>query len=415
MEDFSNLGLSQPILDALKQLDGKDIIGLAPTGSGKTAAFAIPILEKLWNSPQGLFACILAPTHELAYQISSQFEALGAAMGVRCSVIVGGDIDRVAQAVALAKKPHIIVATPGRLLDHLQSTKGFNLRTIKYFVLDEADRLLDLDFGTHIDELLKAIPTERTTILRVETLQRTTYRTLACASPHSPQNTYRGFLTSILCFPSSIYKEVVLVSLVKSLVQNSMIIFVRTIHNAQRLSIILRLLDSLSYLSTATQSKPAKWCAREIPKRERTILVATDVASRGLDIPHVDLVINYDMPTHSKDYIHRVGRTARAGRSGKAILIATQYDVELLQRLETTLSKKLTEWPLDKEELEAFRGTVDEAGRLAANELREITSAKKSGGGGRGKRRRPDDAEYQGIEEVKMLKPQGKHKRIKQG
>lgn len=148
---FSSLGLSQPILDAIKELgystptpiqkqcippalEGKDIIGLAPTGSGKTAAFAIPILEQLWKSPQGLFACIIAPTHELAYQISAQFEALGAAMGVRCSVIIGGDIDRVSQAVALAKKPHIIVATPGRLLDHLKSTKGFNLRTIKYLV-----------------------------------------------------------------------------------------------------------------------------------------------------------------------------------------------------------------------------------------------------------------------------------------
>lgn len=118
------------------------------------------------------------------------------------------------------------------------------------------------------------------------------------------------------------------------------------------------------------------------------------------------------MPTNSKDYIHRVGRTARAGRSGKAILIVTQYDAELLQRLEATLEKKLTEWPVDEDEIAAFRGPVDEAGRVAANELRQIASAKRSGGR-RSKRSRPDDAEYEGIEEVKMLKPQGTHKRIK--
>lgn len=146
---FESLGLSKPLLEAVKglhyttptpiqkecippALEGKDIIGLAPTGSGKTAAFAIPILQKLWDAPQGLFACVLAPTHELAYQISAQFEALGAAMGVRCAVIVGGDIDRISQAVVLAKKPHVIVATPGRLLDHLKATKGFHLRSIKY-------------------------------------------------------------------------------------------------------------------------------------------------------------------------------------------------------------------------------------------------------------------------------------------
>ena len=115
-------------------LAGRDIIGVASTGSGKTAAFALPILQKLWDRPQGLFACVLAPTHELAFQIAQQFEALGSSIGVRCAVIVGGGDDRVKQAVMLAKKPHILVATPGRLLDHLTNTKGFNLRSIKYLV-----------------------------------------------------------------------------------------------------------------------------------------------------------------------------------------------------------------------------------------------------------------------------------------
>jgi ATP-dependent RNA helicase DDX47/RRP3 len=147
---FKELGLIDPLLEALNQLtftnptdiqtaaipsalEGRDIIGVAETGSGKTAAFALPILQALWEDPRGLFACVLAPTRELAFQISQQFEALGAALGVRCATIVGG-MPKVDQAVALAKRPHIIVATPGRLYDHLSETKGFSLRGLKFLV-----------------------------------------------------------------------------------------------------------------------------------------------------------------------------------------------------------------------------------------------------------------------------------------
>jgi DEAD/DEAH box helicase len=147
---FGSLGLIQPLLEAVEQLDyktptdiqleaipsalqGRDIIGVASTGSGKTAAFALPILQKLWDEPKGLFACVLAPTRELAYQISQQFEALGSAMGVRCTVLVGG-MDMVTQSIALAKRPHIVVATPGRLKDHLENTKGFSLRGLRFLV-----------------------------------------------------------------------------------------------------------------------------------------------------------------------------------------------------------------------------------------------------------------------------------------
>jgi ATP-dependent RNA helicase DDX47/RRP3 len=147
---FKSLGLVDPLLEALGQLSytcpteiqsqvlphalaGRDIIGVASTGSGKTAAFALPILQKLWEDPKGLFACVLAPTRELAYQISQQFESLGSAMGVRCAVIVGGT-DKISQSVALAKRPHVVVATPGRLNDHLENTKGFSLRSIKFLV-----------------------------------------------------------------------------------------------------------------------------------------------------------------------------------------------------------------------------------------------------------------------------------------
>jgi ATP-dependent RNA helicase DDX47/RRP3 len=127
-------------------LEGRDVIGLAETGSGKTAAFVLPILQSLMEKPQSLFGLVLAPTRELAYQISQQVEALGSIINVKCVTLVGG-MDMVPQAIALSKRPHIVVATPGRLLDHLENTKGFSLKHLKYLVMDEADRLLDLDFG----------------------------------------------------------------------------------------------------------------------------------------------------------------------------------------------------------------------------------------------------------------------------
>lgn len=150
IQSFKSLGVIDPLLEALNQmsfhkptpiqvraippaLEGRDVIGVAETGSGKTAAFALPILQKLWEEPKGLFACVLVPTRELAFQISKQFEGLGSAIGVRTAVIVGGT-DRMSQAVALSKRPHVVIATPGRLNDHLENTKGFSLKALKYLV-----------------------------------------------------------------------------------------------------------------------------------------------------------------------------------------------------------------------------------------------------------------------------------------
>ncbi|XP_078065040.1 putative ATP-dependent RNA helicase DDX47, partial [Mustelus asterias] len=152
-------------------LQGRDIIGLAETGSGKTGAFALPILQALLEKPQRLFALVLTPTRELAFQISEQFEALGSSIGVKSAVIVGG-IDMMSQSLALAKKPHVVIATPGRLIDHLQNTKGFNLRALKHLVMDEADRILNMDFETEVDKILKVIPRDRRTYLFSATMTK---------------------------------------------------------------------------------------------------------------------------------------------------------------------------------------------------------------------------------------------------
>ncbi|EMD38359.1 hypothetical protein CERSUDRAFT_49063 [Gelatoporia subvermispora B] len=430
---FRSLGLIEPLLEAVDQLhyttpteiqaevlphalQGRDIIGVAATGSGKTAAFALPILQKLWEEPKGLFACVMAPTRELAYQISQQFESLGSAIGVRCATIVGG-MPIMDQAVALAKRPHIVVATPGRLNDHLENTKGFSLRGLKFLVMDEADRLLDMDFGPIIDKILKVIPKERTTYLfsatmttKVAKLQRASLSNPVRVEVSEKYSTVSTLLQYYLFIPL-VQKDVHLIYLANSLAQNSIIIFTRTVHDAQRLSIILRTLGFPAVPLHGQLSQSARLGALgKFKSGGRKVLVATDVASRGLDIPSVDVVINYDIPTHSKDYIHRVGRTARAGRSGKSVTLVTQYDVELVQRIEATIGKKMELWPTDAEEIALLRERVDEAGRVAVTELKEQGI---NGGHGRKRRReeggkddrdRDDDVVEAGIPSKKKSK-----------
>ncbi|SCV67173.1 BQ2448_5819 [Microbotryum intermedium] len=424
---FAELGIIEPLCAACASLNftapteiqrecipyalqGKDIIGLAQTGSGKTAAFALPILQALWDEPQGLFACVLAPTRELAYQIAEQFLALGSGIGVRVATIVGG-IDTMSQQVALAKKPHIIVATPGRLQDHLENTKGFSLRTLRYLVMDEADRLLDLDFGPVIDKILKLIPREKrhtylfsaTMTTKVAKLQRASLRDPVKLEVSSKYQTVSTLLQYYLLVPMK-HKDLHLVHLAHTLSGNTIIIFVRTVLDAQRLSIILRLLSFPAVPLHGQLSQSARLGAlNKFKSGSRSILVATDVASRGLDIPAVDCVINFDLPTHSKDYIHRVGRTARAGRSGKSISLVTQYDVELFQRIEGVLGKKMDEFPLGgggKEQVMLLAERVGEASREAARELKENGASgdgrkrgKKRDRGGKGDERDRDDDE----------------------
>lgn len=165
-------------------LKGKDVIALAETGSGKTAAFAIPIIQKILENPQPFFACVMSPTRELCLQIATQFEALGATVGLKCAVLVGG-LDMVQQAVALAKNPHVVVGTPGRIADHLANTKGFHMKKLKFLVFDEADRLLSMDFEKQINLILSQLPKQRNTFLFSATMTKKVQK-LQRASLHDP-------------------------------------------------------------------------------------------------------------------------------------------------------------------------------------------------------------------------------------
>ncbi|KAF3346542.1 hypothetical protein VdG1_08872 [Verticillium dahliae VDG1] len=390
-KSFADLGVVESLVEATEALgykhptpiqeksiplalEGRDVIGLAETGSGKTAAFALPVLQALLEKPSGLFAVVMAPTRELAAQIAQTFEALGSLINLRCAVIVGG-LDMVQQAIALGKKPHVVVATPGRLLDHLEKTKGFSLRSLKYLVLDEADRLLDMDFGPSIDKILKFIPRERHTYLfsatmssKVESLQRASLKDPARVSVQS--NGYQvvsTLLQNYLFIPHAL-KDVYCVHLINSFIGQTTIVFLRT-----RLAILLRTLGFSALPLHGQLSQSARLGAlNKFRAGSRDILVATDVAARGLDIPNVDVVINYDLPQDSKTYIHRVGRTARAGKSGRALSLVTQYDLEIWLRIEASMGKKLDEFPTEKDEVMVFQARVEEAQRHARIEMKHL-------------------------------------------
>uniref|UniRef100_A0A7G3A893 RNA helicase n=1 Tax=Lutzomyia longipalpis TaxID=7200 RepID=A0A7G3A893_LUTLO len=372
-------------------LQGKDVIGLAETGSGKTAAFALPILQSLMETPQSLFALILTPTRELADQIGDQFKALGSGIGLKVAVIVGG-MDMTAQSLQLAKRPHIVIATPGRLLDHLENTKGFDLDRIKYLVMDEADRILNMDFEVELDKILKEIPRERRTFLFSATMT-SKVRKLQRACLRDPVKVEVSSNTT--CLSRQKFKDIYLLHILNDLAGNSFMIFCSTCNNTLRTALMLRELGLAAVPLHGQMSQNKRLAAlNKFKAKSRSILIATDVASRGLDIPHVDVVLNFDIPTHSKDYIHRVGRTARAGRSGKAITFVTQYDVELYQRIEHLIGKQLPQYECDKDEVMVLQERVGEAQRNAKVALKEIEDKKSSGKNRKNADGSDDDTEH---------------------
>ena len=375
-------------------LQGKDMIGLAETGSGKTGAFCLPILHALLVKPQRLYALILTPTRELAIQIGEQINALGGGIGVSSTVLVGG-IDMMQQAIALAKRPHIVVATPGRLVDHLENTRGFNLRNLGQLVLDEADRMLSMDFEEEINKILDIIPTDgrRTSLFsatmtsKVNKLQRASLHDPVKVEVSDKYQTVTTLVQQYVFIPAK-YKDCYLVYLMNEFAGQTAIIFASTHKHVKMTTLILRMLGfSVTCLHGGMTQTHRLGALNKFKAGSKSILIATDVASRGLDIPSVDLVINFDVPDRAKDYIHRVGRTARAGRSGRAITCVTQYDVEKYQRIESHLNEKLKAYPTDRETVMILLERVCDAQRQAARQIREEDEMKNNG---RGRKRKGD-------------------------
>lgn len=423
---FQDLGVDERLCEVCKSLNwneptkiqresiplalkGRDIIGLAETGSGKTAAFIIPILQSILENPRRLYALVLTPTRELAIQIQEQVAALGSGFSIKSAVLVGG-MDMMTQTVALAKKPHIIIATPGRLVDHLEKTKGFNLNTLRFLVLDEADRILNMDFEKEVDKILEQIPRDRRTFLfsatmtkKVAKLQRASLKDPVRIEVSTKFQTVDQLRQFYLFIPAK-YKDVYLVHILNELSGNSFIVFCNTCPGTQKMALLLRNLgfSAIPLNGKMTQTKRLA-ALNKFKVKSSSVLIATDVASRGLDIPHVDVVINFDLPQHSKDYIHRVGRTARAGRYGQAVTFVTQYDVEMYQKIEHLIGKKLPLYETVEQEVMILLERVVEAERLARIEQRELEE--------KGRRRKggsddddSDDADKQDKRVVKKFK-----------
>jgi ATP-dependent RNA helicase DDX47/RRP3 len=275
-------------------------------------------------------------------------------------------------------QPHIICATPGRLLFHLQNTKGFSLKSLKYLVLDEADRLLNMDYEEEIDQILAALPKERHTYLfsatmtsKVKKLERASLTNPVKISVSSKYQTVDTLLQHYVFVPEK-FKDCYLVYLLNEFVGNTTIVFVATCNAAQRLALLLRNLgfQALPIHGKMSQSRRIG-SLNTFKTGDRNILLATDVASRGLDIPSVDLIINYDIPLNPKDYIHRVGRTARAQRAGRAVSVVTQYDIEFFQKIEELTGLKMEVFPTEREHVMLLLERVMEAQRFAAAQLKE--------------------------------------------
>ncbi|QUC18577.1 uncharacterized protein UV8b_02818 [Ustilaginoidea virens] len=385
-------------------LSGRDCIGGSRTGSGKTVAFAVPILQKWAEDPSAIFAVVLTPTRELALQIYEQFKAVSSPQSLRAVLVTGGS-DMRAQAIALAQRPHVVIATPGRLADHIR-TSGEDticgLRRVRFVVLDEADRLLHAggpgSMLPDVEECLSALPaaTERQTLLFTATM---TPEVRALKSMPQKPGKQPVFVcevgTQVLAVPPTLHQTHVQIPvthkehylhvflLTESNKDKTVIIFCNRTSTADFLHHLLRLLD---HRVTSLHSK--------LPQRQRIdnlgrfrasaarILVATDVAARGLDIPEVSLVINYDVPRDPDDYIHRVGRTARAGRRGESATFVGQRDVELVLAIEDRVGRQMTAWGEEGVNLETrvIRDALKLVSEKKREALLEIEENKEVGG-----------------------------------
>lgn len=370
---FQELGLEPSLLSAIesigfteptpiqagaipKILEGRDVIGSAQTGTGKTAAYALPILQKLGKHQPGAAprCLVLGPTRELSAQVEEQFREYGTESDLKWAVIHGG-VGYGKQRSELAEGADVVIATPGRLLDHIQQ-KTINLRSIEILVLDEVDRMLDMGFIDDVRKIINFCGKERQTLIFSATVPEEIKR-LVRRSMKDPEEVAIGIQLSPAetvkheVYPvGGIQKFDLLVALIEKMDIDSMIIFCRMKVGADR---IARWLQAREYSCVAMhsnlQQRERTQALRDFKEGKIKILVATDIASRGLDIANVTHVINYDVPEHPEDYVHRIGRTGRARKEGDAATIVAPDEVSRLDAIE-----KFIEQPIPQRRLEDF-------------------------------------------------------------
>lgn len=365
---FKELDIIEPILKALDEkkystptpiqqkaipvaLQNRDILGLAQTGTGKTAAFTIPIIQQLYadkskSNKHEIKALILTPTRELAIQISENISEYARYTGIRHTVIFGG-VKQKAQTDELRKGIDVLVATPGRLLDLMN--QGFiKLNSIKYFVLDEADRMLDMGFIHDIKRLLPKLPKEKQTLFFSATMPKA-IATLSASILKNPVRVEVAPVSSVvdtieqyIYFVEKLEKRNLLVSLLKEETKQSILVFSRTKHGADRIARVLSKAGIGSAAIHGDKSQNARQRALADFKASKIrVLIATDIAARGIDIDQLELVINYDLPDVPETYVHRIGRTGRAGNTGTAFSFCAKDEIPMLRDIQKLTGKKL--------------------------------------------------------------------------
>ncbi len=360
---FHTLGLSEGLLRNLTQagllhptaiqaeaiphaLEGRDVLGCAQTGTGKTAAYTIPLIERLAATPKphprGL---ILAPTRELAIQIQGTIDRLGKGLQIYATTLVGG-ADMQAQVRGLSQRPDILVATPGRLLDHMWNGT-INLGLMEILVLDEADRMLDMGFAQQINQILDALPEERQTLLFSATLPADLTRLVQANVKDpvhvmvTPPATTADGVTQELHHTTHSRKSDLLVSLLRS-ERDTVLVFTGTKHRADSLGRTLGNAGHKVAVLHSDRTLSQRRAALEGFKRGTyRILVATDIAARGIDVANIGHVVNYDLPHCPEDYVHRIGRTARMKTTGRATSFVTAEDRPQLLAIEQLLGQSV--------------------------------------------------------------------------
>ena len=366
---FNDLDIIEPILKALNDkgyktptliqekaipmvLQHKDLLGLAQTGTGKTAAFAIPIIQHIYNSPKAagkkrpIKALILTPTRELALQIDECIEEYSTYTGVSHCVIFGG-VKQNTQVSALKNGVDILTATPGRLLD-LMNQGYVHLNDISFFVLDEADRMLDMGFIHDIKRILPKLPEKKQTLLfsatmpqAIATLSGTILKNPVRVEV-TPTSSVVDTVTQLLYYVEKTDKKDLLIELLSKDKKQSTLIFSRTKHGADKIARLLCKAGIGSEAIHGNKSQTARQRALSNFKSNRTrVLIATDIAARGIDIDKLEMVINYDLPEVAETYVHRIGRTGRAGNTGVALSFCAEEEKSYLKDIQRLTGKKL--------------------------------------------------------------------------
>lgn len=334
-------------------LAGQDVIGSAQTGTGKTAAFALPILSKLGNHQSQSRLLVLEPTRELAAQVETAIRDFARFTNLKVAVVFGG-VGYGRQTEALKTGVDVIVATPGRLLDHLEQG-NCKLNQIQHLVLDEADRMLDMGFLPDVRRIVEKCPRKRQTLLFSATIPPA-IETLISWAMHQPQTVEIGLRRS----PADTVKHVIypvaetqktdlLLALLDQVQYESVIVFCRTKHGADRVARTLKKSNyAVAVLHSNRTQREREQALDGFRKGKYEMLVATDIAARGLDIEDVSHVINYDVPQHPEDYIHRIGRTGRAESSGEAFTIMVAEDAQAVAAIERFIAKKIARVKLER-------------------------------------------------------------------